>query len=380
MKLLYIANARIPTEKAHGWHIVKMCQALAARGADVTLILPQRKNLIQEDLFSYYGIKKIFKVHYLPIIDLVAKGWFGYWITQLLFSWRLLRLNFNPRLDIVLTRDELSGWLMSKRGFKVFYDMHGFPETWLALWKIAMRAMVGIICTNNWKMKQTQEFFKIPSSRMVLARNGFDPNEFSSPASREIARKQLGLPLEQPIALYAGHLYDWKGADTLARASAYLPRVSLVFVGGTAQNVEEFKKRHAHCKNILVFGQRPHAQIPLFLAAANILVLPNSRQSANPRHIPYSIYDTSPIKLFEYMASRRPIIASDLPSIREILDERTAIFFEPDNSESLSQKIGYLLSATDEAALMAERAFHAAQSYTWEKRAKIILEFMKVFL
>ena len=380
MKLLYIANARIPTEKAHGLHIVKMCQALAAHGADVTLILPQRKNSIQEDLFSYYGIKKIFKVHYLPIIDLAAKGWFGYWITQLLFSWRLLRFNFNPRLDIILTRDELSGWLMSKRRFKVFYDMHGFPETWRVLWKIAMRKMTGIICTNEWKMRQTEEFFKIPYSRMVLARNGFDPDEFNAPTSREIAREQLGLPLEQPIALYAGHLYDWKGVDTLAWAAAHLPRVLLVFVGGTAQNVEEFKKRHAHCKNILVFGQRPHEQIPLFLAAADILVLPNSRQSANPRQIPYSIYDTSPIKLFEYMASRRPIIASDLPSIREILDERTAVFFEPDNPESLAQKIGYVLSATDEPARMAEQAFHDAQNYTWEKRAKIILEFIKIFL
>src|SRR3989338_4206680 len=134
MKLLYIANARIPTEKAHGVHIVKMCEALAVAGAEVILILPKRKNAIKQDIFSYYEVKRNFSVDRVPVIDWVDKGFFGYWINQVSFTFGLLFKKFDKTDSVVLTRDEWSGWLLSVAGYKVFYDMHGFPETWLYFW------------------------------------------------------------------------------------------------------------------------------------------------------------------------------------------------------------------------------------------------------
>lgn len=378
MKLLYIANARMPTEKAHGVHIIKMCEAFARRGASVTLVVPKRKNLITADIFSYYGVEKNFSVRYLPIFDLVGGGFFGYWLTQLFFSWELLTLDLDRNESTVITRDELTGWLMAKRKFRVFYDMHGFPETWRFFWRLAMKKMTGIICTNEWKMKRLVESFGIAENRLLLARNGFDPAEFSPDISKQQARTTLGLSGGLPIAIYAGHLYDWKGVDVLAEAAAKMEGVRVVFVGGTEDDVRSFTKKYEMCHNIAVLGQKSHTLIPLYLCAADVLVLPNSKKSSNPRAITYSIYDVSPIKLFEYMASNRPIIASDLPSIREVLDDTTATFFQPDDSDDLAAKISGVLNEPAEAEAKADRAQRRAEEYTWDERARRVLEFMKI--
>lgn len=377
MKILYVANARIPTEKAHGLHIVKMCEAFARQGVDVTLVLPRRKNTILEDIFSYYGVERNFTVKYLSIFDFVGKGFVGYWLTQIFFSWKLLMSRYNKNEYVVVTRDELSGWIMRKRKFRVFYDMHGFPETWLYFWKAAMSEMSGIICTNEWKMRQLQERFFISEEHLLLARNGFDRSEFNIDISKSDARKKLGLPLEQKIIMYTGHLYDWKGVDVLARAAEHLKQATVVFVGGGEKDVENFTKQYVLSQNILILGQRPHTQIPLFLKAADVLVLPNSKKSKNFRAIPYSIYDTSPIKLFEYMASKRPIVASNLPSIREILDESMAVFFVPDDPNDLTQKINSVLNNPLDAVVRTGNAWEFIQKYTWKNRAELILNFMK---
>lgn len=377
MKLLYIANARLPTEKAHGLHIVKMCEAFAAQGAEVTLVLPERKNVIQQDIFSYYGIKKNFEVRFVRTLDLANRGFLGYWTTQFFFSWKLFWLQFKDNKSVVITRDELSGWLMRRRGFNVFYDMHGFPETWIFLWKAVMKGMTGIICTNEWKMNKVHKVFGIPKKFLVLARNGFDLNDFDINITKEEARKILGLPLGRRIVLYAGHLYDWKGVDILARSAAFLMQESIFFIGGTQNDVDRFKKRHSAFQNVFLFGHQPHVKIPIYLRSADVLVLPNSRISSNPRAVPYSIYDTSPIKLFEYMASQRPIVASDLPSIREILNEERAVFFKTDDPEDLAKSIKYVFEHPQDAQERAARAWVFVQDFTWERRARRILEFIK---
>ena len=94
-----------------------------------------------------------------------------------------------------------------------------------------------------------------------------------------------------------------------------------------------------------------------------------------PRNEHYA-YHMSPLKLFEYMASKRPIVASDLPSIREILNEESAILVEPGNPKALAEGIKKVLQDEELAKKLAENAHRDVQQYSWEKRAEKILEFM----
>ncbi len=178
MKIIYIANNRFPTEKAYGLHVVKMCEALAQNGAEVTLVVPKRKNQILSDVFDYYGVERNFNVEYLPVIDCVDSGFFGYCVAQVSFTFSLLRRKYDKSENTILTRDEWSGWALATAGYKVFYDMHGFPIKWMAIWKMSMRKMSGVICTNKWKIEQCHKIFGIDTNKMALARNGFDPKLF----------------------------------------------------------------------------------------------------------------------------------------------------------------------------------------------------------
>ena len=112
----------------------------------------------------------------------------------------------------------------------------------------------------------------------------------------------------------------------------------------------------------------------MYLAAADVLVLPNSGKFKISRS------HTSPLKLFEYMASNRPIIASDLPSLREILDETTATFFSADDPEDLAKRINEVLSHIEVTNGLTKKALQVVQKYSWANRGEAIINFMRTHI
>ena len=156
---------------------------------------------------------------------------------------------------------------------------------------------------------------------------------------RSAARQRLGLDSEQPIALYAGGLLRWKGVDVLVDA-ARDPRLAgalVLVVGGMDRDVAALRARAAGASNVRVDGFRPAGDIPLYLAAADVGVVPNR---ATPR---ISSHYTSPLKVFEALACGLPLVVSDLPSLRDVLDDGTATFVEAEDAGALAGGIATLL-------------------------------------
>ena len=145
----------------------------------------------------------------------------------------------------------------------------------------------------------------------------------------------------------------------------------VVFVGGSSEDVIPFKKTYGTDPRIRIVGQRPHKEIPLYLKAADLLVLPNTGKEAVSR------WYTSPVKLFEYMASGRPIVAADLPSIRDVLNETNAVLVPPDDPEALAKAIMDLCINVDHADRIARQARNDVEQHTWDQRAQTILGFIQ---
>ncbi|MBI3627201.1 MAG: glycosyltransferase family 4 protein [Candidatus Sungbacteria bacterium] len=363
-RIIYVANVRMPTERAHGLQIVKMCEAFSSAGAAVTLVVPRRKNLITADPFEFYGIPKSFEIRWLPVWDLVSWGYLGYVIEAISFAFATIRIPVQ-KTDILFTRDIFSTLLFSFRTRNVFYEMHNFPRSGLWFWRLTLKRMRGIISTNKWKADQLILQFGFSKNRIISFPNGFDPTEFVglSPASFRFSA-------ERPVILYTGNLFGWKGADILARAAKILPTYDFVFIGGSPREYEDFRKKFGSYANIHLLGRRPHNEIPRYLATADILALPNSAQD------PESVYSTSPIKLFEYMASGKPIVAADLPAIREIVSEEEVFFFRPDDPESLAEKMKEVFQNLEFGEGKAKAAKIKVSQYTWDHRARAILSFL----
>ncbi|MBU0671127.1 glycosyltransferase family 4 protein [Patescibacteria group bacterium] len=377
MKILYIANARIPTEKAHGYQIMKMCQAFTEQGVRVSLWVPKRKNPIDEDPFEFYQIRPTFPIKRLWSLDLMP--WFrgpflrlAFWLQNLTFVLSSYAKIFQARDDIIFTRDAWSAWFLSKVHENVFYEMHDFPRSKL-IYRGLFKKIKGLVSTNFWKAEQVKRIFNFPDEKILVAFNGVDFNAFQVFESREEAGAKLGLPNDKKIILYTGHLYSWKGVDVLAKAVDYLSDdVLVVFVGGTEKDVAGFTKEYVQKnKRIRLIGHRPHKEIPLYLRAADVLVLPNTAKEK------ISLTETSPLKIFEYLASGTPVVASDIPSIREVVkDNIEVLLFKPDNSRDLAVKIKKLLDNYDLAKKMGDRGRDFARENTWARRVEKILTFM----
>jgi len=375
MKLVYIVNARIPTEKAHGYQITKMCEEFASAGAEVELWAPTRQNPIKENAFEYYGLKRNYEIKYIKSFDFIRFDKFllrkSVYLQSLFF---LLKLALK-RVDkdaIIYTRNPELVWLFGLRGIRVVYDAHSWPESKTGILKLLLHSVDAIICNSRGTEKKFQENgFK----NTLSAPNGVDLHDFEDQPGTVKLRNELGLPLDKKIAMYVGHLYEWKGIDVLLDCAELMKvKKDLFFavIGGTEKDIKKYRKiiEDKKLKNIVFFGFKNKKIIPQYLQSADIMLLPNVPVSAESSEY------TSPIKLFEYMASGRPIVASNLPSIREVLDEETAFFCQPGNAEDLNKKITQVLNDLVNAHLKADAAREKVREYTWEKRAGRILKFV----
>lgn len=367
-KLIYISNVRIPTEKAHGIQIMKTCEAFADIGIDVKLVAPHRFNYIKTGPFDYYCVRKNFKITKLPTIDFVKLGRVGFWIQSLSFAIAASLSALFKKTDIIYSREELPLFFLSFFKKNLFWETHTGRYNFIV--KRLLRKCAGIVSITNG-LKDFYINKGINNSKILVAPDAVDLEKFAVEASKDQCRQKLGLPRDKKIIMYTGHLYDWKGADTLAEAAKWLGENELVvFVGGVEKEIKEFKTKYGKIKNILVVGHKPHGDMPFYLKVADVLVLPN--RSDNKVSAKY----TSPMKLFEYMSAVRPVVASDLPSIREVLSESNALLVESDNAEKLASGIKSVLQDEQFAGRISEQAFLDVKNHTWQKRAEDIIKFL----
>jgi len=369
MNLKYIANVRIPTEKAHGVHMMKMCEAFSSIGLNVEFVIPMRFSKIKENPFDYYNVRENFKIKRLPSIDFISFiPWLGYWVQYLSYLIALfISFAFVDRGNVVVhTREYLVAWLFEKLGYKTVYEAHRVLLKEKSFFRILEN--IETIITNS---EGVAEKFRKEGFKTVLAlSNAVDIKEFNFDMSKNEIRSQLNLPEEKKIAMYAGHLYNWKGIDTVMDAARNMNDMLFVFVGGTQRDISKYKEEKL--PNALFLGHKPKKDIPFYLKSANILLLPNSPVSEE------SVTYTSPMKLFEYMASGIPIVASDLPSTREILNNKNSILVLAGDPIALKKGIKESIDNPKISQKLANQAKEDVKSRTWENRARKIVEFSEI--
>lgn len=363
MRIAYVANIRFPTEKAHGAQIAKACEALSKAGEELELLLPARRTDIKTPALEYYGIKSSFIIRSLPVLDLVGLGKIGFWIESITFALGVLQYLRAHPFDLVYGRDELVLSILMLFGVKtVMWESH--DGTWNISSRYVARRARGIVVVSHG-LKEFYTRLGVREENIHASPNGISVADFTNPGRTEEIRAQLGIPYDKKVALYIGRLDGWKGVDTLLRASALLPDdFCVVLIGGEEQQIRAYRRQYP---NVLFLGYRPYRELSRNQAAGDVLVVPNT--AANE----ISVRFTSPLKLIAHMASKRPIVASDLPSIWELVDEECAVLVYPDDSAALAAGIQKAYGRSD----LAERAFARAQALDWQVRADGILAFIK---
>src|SRR3989338_705627 len=367
MNLLYVSNSRIPTGRAHGVQIMHMCGAFAAQGAKVRLVVPGKRNFLEEDPFEYYNIRAHFKIERIPVPDIgsktarLARGVFFFDVIT--FALALFFSRIARRGDIIYLRDYPLLFLFSPRRNTVAIEIHDVPR-WHFIFLAALKHASRIIAITHG-VKDALVALGVPAQKITVAPDAVDIEAFAHPESRAAARARLGLSDDKRIALYIGRIDGWKGTDTFFNAAGHLPDgIQAAVIGGDDEQIAELKVRFPH---VIFLRYRPYRELADNQAAADCLVLPSTAKHE------ISARFTSPLKLFSYMTSGIPIVASDIPSTREVLGGESAYLVPPDDAEALAKGIVEALG-DPHAAAKAARAEELVRNYTWDSRAKTILD------
>lgn len=365
MRIAYLQNARIPTEKAHGYQIMKTCEALVEAGHQVQLFVADRRNPIEQDPFEYYGIPKAFDVFRLPVLDLMdvipSLNSIAYALERASFVRAVKRSRLALLAsDIWYTRDLMvaEALLEITDGRPVYVELHDIDHR---LDEILNQVSGWIVISEGLKKVLIEK--GVAEEKITVAHDGFDPSAFAQLPQKAEARKKFGLNPDEFILVYTGHLYPWKGIDSIAPAFASIPEgVRLVIVGGHKADLERVKAIVGNAPRVSFIGQRPREEISMWLAAADAALLPTSGKFEIGK-----LY-TSPLKLFEYLAAGLPILASDVPSSHEILDESVATFVKPDDADDFLKKIDEL----KQRIWSEDRAKEKVLPYSWKARGELI--------
>lgn len=400
-KIIYITNVRLPTEKAHGLQIMKMCEAFSKSETNskskaqnlkfsVELIIPKRVNALRQDPFDYYGVGRFFEIKKLFCIDLFwlkivpAKlSFYIQWLSFGVFASLYAVFKYRQGSVIFYSRDWLILFFLCLFGLSPIAEIHDYkaekPKKW---WRGYVAEKVKKIITNSGGTKKfLQEHYEILDNKILAAPNGVDIDFFDITQTKEQARGKLNLPMGKVIISYVGRLETLgmeKGVANLIKAFAQLEQhghnVFLAVIGGPEALVAKYKKiaRNELISpgKIIFSGHVGYAMIPFWLRAVDIVVVPF------PATKQFS-QTASPIKIFEFMAATKAIAASDLPVLREVLNENNAIFFEPANIKDMAEKISTLIEDRILADRISHRARESAREHTWLKRAEKITSFIQ---
>lgn len=371
----FLTHVCFPGQEAHKVAILEMVEAFS-KFRKVNFIFFIKKSEAKEELERKFnnnvklkGIKTKSGSRFLNKYIFERNSFvILYFLFYFLFCKRLNKKIFYIRSDLKLF---LALFFVNKiRKIDYILEIHNFSfshNKYNFIYKKVMER-AKLLVTVSYFTKEIWTKEGITPSQILVLPSGVDLKKFNSNESKKNVRIKKSIPLDKKIVLYCGQLLPWKGIDTLINSFKYVEsdQIILYIIGGETSEIEECKKS-AKNENVFFLGYKEHEEIPDYMRAADILVLPNtSKEKISQIH-------TSPIKLFEYMASGNPVVAADLPSIKQWVTNREVYFFEPDNEHNLFKTINKALSENSNFSLNKKKI----EKYSWTNRAKIILEFLK---
>ncbi len=363
MRLCYLHLTRYPTRLANPVQVMNMCAAMAELGHDLTLVIRASEGAapgFERSLYNQYGISESFALRSIRHHPLLIRGYL-----QHRELGGLLR-ELQP--DLIYSRTTRFSSLWTTAGTPYVYETHAMPShnprlgrTKRTLLSRNFRRLV--VITRALAADFQSVFPELPSDSIVVAPDAARPRD--SEPRRETGEFRAG---------YVGHLYPGKGMETIAALAPRLSDVRFDIVGGTPGDIAAWRQRTAGIRNIRFAGYVPHRDVCRHIADFDLALAPFGRRvETREREISRWF---SPLKIFEYMAQGRTVVAADLPVLHEVLEHgRNAWLVPPEDIEAWVEAIRRLREDSELRTRLGRAAFKDfKQRYTWTARARRVLE------
>jgi glycosyltransferase involved in cell wall biosynthesis len=373
MKIVYISAGEIPSNKANSIQVMKVCQAFARQGQTVTLLSPATQAVEPdwESLSAHYGLSKPFELQFISLQP--------FWKRRD-FAWKAVFKARSLGADMIYARALPPAVLGLLLRIPVILEMHQLPGGTFGPWWYRLFLLLSgrkrlVPITHALKLVLEKEYKPVlPESQVVVASSGVDLERFIDLPDAPTARSRLNLP-SRWTAVCTGHLYAGRGMELILELARRMPDVNFLWIGGTVQDVNIWRKRISASgyQNVTLTGFIPNSELPLYQAVADALLIPFSRNLTTSGGENTSDV-CSPMKTFEYMAAGRVIVSSDLPVLREVLNETNAILCPPEDAYAWEQALRGLQMDPNAGQLLAIQARRDVEKYTWDARCRSILE------
>jgi glycosyltransferase involved in cell wall biosynthesis len=354
---------------------MKMAEAIAPQVRAFRLVIAtDLASLVRPrvDLWAWYGIARPFPLRRLPLWLRRRDPFFdGGPAMPRRFPGAAVAYARLARPALVWTRAHVIAAGCLEAGLEVLFESHAGAEQPRLVETVrgfAKHPLLRGLVTISDALREHYASLGVPEERTFVRPAGVDLGRFAGPRPpRSEAKRTLGLDPARPLVLYTGSLGEAKGTPALLAAARDLPEAAFLLVGGREADAAAWRARATGLANVELRPFVPNAALPSYLAAADACALPTSARD------PQAAF-TSPLKLLEYMAAGAPIVASALPSVRALLEDRaSALLVPPDDASALARALRELCADPDLAARLGSEAARAARRHTWERRAQEIL-------
>jgi glycosyltransferase involved in cell wall biosynthesis len=374
-------NGRIPSTTANSVGVMTMCGQFARQGLNTLLVVPDgqgmelRKLGDADDLFAFYSVAAPFEFKRFPNpFSLLSRFASPYSLALVLYARR-------RGVSLITTRAlEVAVWA-GRLGMPVILESHNFSKfekhrmigDWVSITQQAAKPVSMVVTTKAGKRSYVG--IGVPEQRIRVFPNGVNIERFSRDDDQAALRLELGFPVDTPLIAFSGSLHEGRGGEEMLDCAALLPEVQVLIVGGTPEDVVRYHQiaQQRGIANVRLVGHVAQSVLPRYLLAADVLLMPyTTRFSA------HSFEYTSPMKMFEYLATGRPMVATDFPILHEVLEHgRNALFVPPDSGEALAQGVRQLLDDPALARQIGAAARTDAQRYSWEARAASVIAWQR---
>jgi glycosyltransferase involved in cell wall biosynthesis len=382
MRLVSLCHHTLPSHHTNTQQLVWTTTELARLGHRVEVVCCKSDTVgpaWRERIVDYYGLDALpDSIDFVPVCSDRA----GSVLPEARADVRNVRHARRHQHELVHTRDPFALTLALAAGLRCIFETYRVDLNedarfgpWRAL-NYHRKNLLGIV-THSDLCRQSFIKAGIPEARVITNYNGYAAALFTPPLSREAARTRLGLETAECIATYAGRVDVTKGTDFLVQVAQQLPEIIFLLVGADPGSEEERTVlqhiQEAGVKNVRLRPRVAPSEVAAYLFASDCLVIP-------PTAAPLRLHGRTvlPMKTFSYLAAGRPIVAPDLPDLREVLHhEENALLVPPDNVGAAAAAIRLAVSHQPAMEKLGYAARENAAYFTWQARAERFSTFLQ---
>jgi len=376
MRIAYLSKSRVPSRAANSVHVMKMCQAFQQEGHTPSLVAigppwsgPSRSNRLWAD----YGIARPFRLLRVPHWRLLRLGHL-YLASALFARW--------GGFDLVYARNLGAAALSASMGIPTVFERHAPIESR----RTESRQFRCLLCSPGFRhmvviTHALKDHFlenypaRLHDGNVVVAPDGVDLERFVDPIPAPRARVELGLSPRQFTVGYCGHLYPGRGIELIFELGRRMPKAAFLIAGGEEKDVRAYacRARSMGLDNLHFRGFVPHANVPVYLSASDVLLMPFQRRVQVSGGGGDTSRWMSPMKMFEYMAAGRLIVSSDLSVLREVLNSANAVLCPPEDVDAWQSTLTRAAADGPWREQLARQARRDVEQYTWRSRVRRVL-------